>query len=1251
MDADEDLPDALGASSIPAAPGPAQLASSTLASKVIAIVAERTGYPTDMLALDLDLEADLGIDTVKQAEIFADLRTVFNIPPRADLRLRDYPTLEHVVAFVRDTIGPSEDPTDTVPAVALVAASTPTSSDFQDDPQDIVAEAVIAIVARQTGYPIDMLALDLDIEADLGIDTVKQAEVFAELRSEFALSRQDDLKLRDYPTLGHVAGYVKQRRPDLCSHPQPAENARRVRSDTPPPNAGPIAEPIAQHHAVSAEEAPVKHAEKHPRKHTEEHAENHPNRHAEEHSNQPSDGPVDRPVAESVARVRPSDDISRAVVVIVSEQTGYPTDMLELDQDLEADLGIDTVKQAEIFSMVRDRFDIPRIDGLKLRDYPTLGHVVQFVRQNTATAISSVENPSHHHAKHTSDTAENAPRRLVPVAMVRLPVSMCKPTSAEIRSGQRVVVVGDQTGAATHLVELLANRGVQVCHVASFNTPQELVDSVMAWTGSHPIDGVFFLPGFDVQLPIDEMPSEVFLALMNRNVRGLFWLARALYSSFDRAGTYFIAATSMGGALGYGASPAQNPCAGPISGFTKAFARERSKAVVKVVDFAATDPRDTVAARLIGEVERDPGTIEVGYQGASRFGVTLIEQEQPRSCDEFLLGPESVVVVSGSGGAITSAIAADLADASHAEFHLIDLPPSSRLDGRDLDRIATDRDGLKRDIMERLRAGSKDRVTPMMVERELSRIDQEAATRNGIRAIEEAGGRAVYHCCDVTNTSDVLDVMRKIVDSRGRIDLIVHAAGIERSRPVDLKDAHEFDLVFGVKAMGMYNLLLATRGVDVGAIVSFSSVAGRFGNDGQVDYSAANDFLCKVTSNLRAIRPKTRGIAIDWTAWKSIGMASRGSIPEIMNRAGIDMLEPARGVPVVREELAKGSCGEIVVCGSLGSLVAPKDRDGGALVGTTLPGVRGGLFSFSSLRTDADEGVVLSTILDPRQRYLDHHRIDGIAVMPGVMGLELFAQAVASLAPGVRVRSMTDVRFVSPLKCYRDQPREAYVTVRLLREPDGDRALCVLHSRQVIKVAPKPLDPKLHFSATLHLCSRLGVGGRIEPAAIRSGSGGGRVGRMGIYRAFFHGPSFQVLDSTNVSADGKALLGRYSQPILGLSVPGLADDPPSFLTAPGLLELCFQTAGVIEIGKTRALGLPNSIEEVRVFAGADGSGDRLSRVRASMDGSDIRFDAIVVNEHGDAVMEVIGYRTSALPSELEDAGYAPLEAGLKGFSM
>ena len=47
-----------------------------------------------------------------------------------------------------------------------------------------------------------MLDLDLDLEADLGVDTVKQAEVFATIREAYNIARDENRKLRDYPNLG-----------------------------------------------------------------------------------------------------------------------------------------------------------------------------------------------------------------------------------------------------------------------------------------------------------------------------------------------------------------------------------------------------------------------------------------------------------------------------------------------------------------------------------------------------------------------------------------------------------------------------------------------------------------------------------------------------------------------------------------------------------------------------------------------------------------------------------------------------------------------------------------------------------------------------------------------------------------------------------------------------------------------------------------------------------------------------------------
>src|SRR5205085_625655 len=87
-------------------------------------------------------------------------------------------------------------------------------------------------------------------------------------------------------------------------------------------------------------------------------------------------------------------DVKDKVLEIVAEKTGYPKDMLDLDLDLEADLGIDTVIQAEMFAAVRGAFNIPRDEILKLRDFPTLAHVIQFAEERRAARGPDTAHPS-----------------------------------------------------------------------------------------------------------------------------------------------------------------------------------------------------------------------------------------------------------------------------------------------------------------------------------------------------------------------------------------------------------------------------------------------------------------------------------------------------------------------------------------------------------------------------------------------------------------------------------------------------------------------------------------------------------------------------------------------------------------------------------------------------------------------------------------------------------------------------------------
>ncbi|MBM3299609.1 MAG: beta-ketoacyl synthase, partial [Deltaproteobacteria bacterium] len=171
-------------------------------STILALLAEKTGYPADMLDTGLDLEADLGIDTVKQAEFIAEVRERFGIPRIEGLKIADFSTIEHIITFVLNHSDRLHDVT------AASASHQPDGSAQGGVGEAEVRTKILALLSEKTGYPADILDTGLDLEADLGIDTVKQAEFISEVRETFGIPRIEGLKIADFPTIEHIITFV-----------------------------------------------------------------------------------------------------------------------------------------------------------------------------------------------------------------------------------------------------------------------------------------------------------------------------------------------------------------------------------------------------------------------------------------------------------------------------------------------------------------------------------------------------------------------------------------------------------------------------------------------------------------------------------------------------------------------------------------------------------------------------------------------------------------------------------------------------------------------------------------------------------------------------------------------------------------------------------------------------------------------------------------------------------------------------------
>jgi hypothetical protein len=179
-----------------------------------------------------------------------------------------------------------------------------------------------------------------------------------------------------------------------------------------------------------------------------------------------------------------------------------------------------------------------------------------------------------------------------------------------------------------------------------------------------------------------------------------------------------------------------------------------------------------------------------------------------------------------------------------------------------------------------------------------------------------------------------------------------------------------------------------------------------------------------------------------------------------------------------------------------------------------------------------------------------------------------------------------------------------------------------------------------HFTGKVHLVKKEAEMEEARAQAPRW-NGSATVKAEDIYRLYFHGPAFQVLEGVQLS--GGTVLGRLNK-----NLPSILHKEHALLSTPTLVELCFQTAGIWEIGKTGTMGLPRSIESLTVYRQSI-NGARIYAEVQPVESKDegLHFDARVVDSKGRLYLELKDYRTTPLLVQVEKSLMKPLQELVK----
>ena len=234
-----------------------------------------------------------------------------------------------------------------------------------------------------------------------------------------------------------------------------------------------------------------------------------------------------------------------------------------------------------------------------------------------------------------------------------------------------------------------------------------------------------------------------------------------------------------------------------------------------------------------------------------------------------------------------------------------------------------------------------------------------------------------------------------------------------------------------------------------------------------------------------------------------------------------------------------------------------------------------------------------------------------------------------------RLTVSLDVDFLAPVKFYRDEPRT--LTLAAVISPDGNDlvAHCTLSASRMLKGDQAPRVTK-HFTGRV----RLAAGAPRTQRAARPALAHPPAATHGdIYRVFFHGPAYQVIDEAWHS--GRTAVARLAQHLPAGHTP----ETDHTTTEPRLAEACFQTAGLWEIGQAGHVALPAHADLVSVVHRPKPDAELFAVAHPTADGC---FDCQIVDRDGDVVLRVDGYRTIGVDSPLPADLQQPIHAAMSG---
>ncbi|MFN9717991.1 MAG: SDR family NAD(P)-dependent oxidoreductase [Planctomycetota bacterium] len=1217
------------------------------------LVVELTGYSSEIIDFEADLEADLGIDSIKKAQVLGELGEWLGFKARPDsLRLDSVRSLNDVIRemlrLARENVPVTSrevPPMEQQVAGPTLAPSIKYDRDSGDagavalPPDEKLDGLLIDYVIDQTGYSRDLVDLDADLEADLGLDSIKLAQLIGEMREQFHLESltQESIAEARFRTLRGIREFLIQQAGGRSKARAGSEQelksqggsrgSQDFRNDEFLPGPASLSPDCSETMlSYSGESAAIRGTTA-----------------VHESSGllpkPPSSGEPDHVYV--AARSLGEQDRSKIRAALRSLIYRPGVNNRQLQDSIGNDQSAGATVAAHIGGIAAGAGVAPesiaRIVGCSLSELP-----------RTSSASESVTTSTDGHTAVSTFPELSGTHRFL-LRVLPSPRRAGMPLLPELKGA--ALILGSNMLAET-LAERIRELGQSVLTVHTDVPIDQIENSLEQLWRQTPTPHLFLTMAFDAlsqkSLREGDWHGRRPAALETPFRICQLWMAQMIASGLMEDASV-IAVTQLGGDFGFSGRHIGSIEA--IGGLVKAMLIEAwmrgfRTTPMKVIDVAPAMNVAEVARGVLQELAVPSYDMEIGFRpslkgdeperysvqavgvplesGTARASSVIEQLAKSMSIDRQVLGSDvgritrgGTWIVTGGGRGITAVIAMTLAKQYDLKLHLLGTAPVPQLSDEFVSQVAADRSGVRRGIMQ---DASSRGENPVEAWRKIEKSIEVDATLRECRARSIP---AVYHCCDVADFDVVEKIISEVRRRAGPIRGVIHGAGVGQDARFDRKRPEKVEKCLKAKIDGSLAVMRATNSDPLEWFVAFGSISGRFGANGHTDYSLANDMMAKIVDRYRMERPDVRSVTFHWHAWGDIGMATKPEARLALEMIDMEFMPASDGVAHFMRELEFGGDEpEVLITDeSYFRRFFPAERLSVSAAGVVTSPRAHSLPLLPPTVEKQNERVCSRVVtLNPlSDKFLSQHRVQGKPTLPFVVAVELMAEAVRAHSGLNNAGFCLNARVAQAIRFETNDPLA--VTVQSALADDGTiecRLLADVRRRdgRVVEVDREyfraTFDPQQTLSVDASLLFVKPVGLRWK--RIEYGPPDGLI---------YHGPEMQEL--REIADDGDYIWGRIaaSAPVQlfgGLRASG-------FSLSCSTMDACLYAIGYTAWQRYHRPSLPIFFDRIEPGRLPDPGEPCLVRIR-ELDSNDsgALWDFDLQGYNGDRILTVRGYR-------------------------